>query len=200
VDGGYDHVVTVAEIDRAADGAPLLQVAVDGWWEQAAKVELPTLANVAGRLLEGLPSTGDIAVEMLWPGPPIVFVGARLPSISVASALLDEVAGGDGWVPTLALEMLADGPLGPPIRAELGAVNAWRSVGPLQLNPDASVAAVESALTSRPELARCRLPVALEVVHQYRREAWWAIEVSSRDNGMHNVRAARTAQLLVAAR
>jgi hypothetical protein len=69
----------LVDIERDVRGAPLLQVAVDGWWEDAATVELPAVEE-AGRLLEGL-SGSDVAVEVLWPGPPIVFVGARFGSV-----------------------------------------------------------------------------------------------------------------------
>jgi hypothetical protein len=110
--------------------------------------------------------------------------------------LTREIAARSGWTPSQALETLAGGPLGPPVRAELGAVNAWRSVEPLPLPIGADAAAIEAALADRTDLARCHRPVALEIVHQKPRQAWWAIEVSSHQAGMHQVRVERVAQLL----
>jgi hypothetical protein len=186
--------LTLVEIERAARGAPLLQVAVDGWWERAVAVQLPAAAKQTDRLLEAL-SAGDAAVEVLWSGPPIVFVGARFGS--VGRPPLREIAARADWTPSGALRVLASGPLGPPVRAELGAVNAWRSVGSLPLAIDVEPAAIERALVDRPDLACCHRPVALEVAHQNAREAWWGIQVSvRRHDGSHEIRVERVAELL----
>jgi hypothetical protein len=165
---------------------------VDGWWEYASAVQLPAMTEV-DRLLEGR-SERELAVEVLWSGPPIVFVGARFGSGSRPP--LREIAARGDWTPSQALRILAGGPLGPPVRAELGAVNAWRSVGSLPLEIDARAGAIKGALVRRADLACCRRPIALEVVHEHPREAWWAIEVSVRHDETHRVRVERVAELL----
>jgi hypothetical protein len=181
------------KLERRARGAPLLQVAFDGWWERAAVAALPAAPEEADRLLERS-GADDVAVEVLWPGPPVVFVGARFDRADRPP--LRELAGRADWTPSRALELLASGPLGPAVRAELGAVNAWRSVGPVALELDAQPAAVERALAGRPQLASCRAPVALEVVHAQPREAWWAVEVSGPRGGGQQVRLERVSEAL----
>lgn len=171
----------------------MVQVAVDGWWEDAIAVPLPASATELHGLLDALGSD-DVAVEMLWPGPPVVFAGARFGSLDVPP-LTDITATAD-WTPSRALALLASGPLGPPVRAELGAVNAWRTVGSLHLELDASPAAIERALADRPRLATCSHPVALEIVHAHPREAWWAIEVSARQGDLHVVQVERASAVL----
>jgi hypothetical protein len=136
----------------------------------------------------------NVAVEVLWPGPPIIFVGAR--AASIGHLPLREIAARHDRMPSQALEILADGPLRAAVRAELGVVNAWQSVGPLPVRIDADARALEVALASRMDLACCDRPVALEIVHQGAREPWWAIEVSSRALGVHRVRLTRVLQLL----
>jgi hypothetical protein len=185
--------VPPAEVDRAARGAPQLQVAADGWWERAQVASLPLPPGGVERLLEA-PGATEVAVEVIWWGPPVVFVGAVVDRVARRS--LRRIAARADWTPSEALDVLAGGPPGPPVRAELGAVNAWRSVGPLPLTVDADAAAIEAALAGRRDLARCHLPVALELVHESPRRAWWAIEVSARRAGRHHVRVERVAQLL----
>ena len=186
-------MVAIAEIDRAARGTPQLQVAAEGWWEHATAAPLPLTPGGVDGLLDAFGAT-EVGVEVLWSGPPAVFVGARVGRVD--RPLLREIAARWDWTPSQALEILAGGPLGPPVRAELGAVNAWRSVEPLPLRLDADAPAIETALAGRTDLASCHRPVALEIVHEKPRHAWWAIEVSSRQAGMHQVRVERVAQLL----
>jgi len=181
------------ELERRARGAPLLQVAFDGWWEHAAAAALPTSPEEADRLL-GSPGRDDVAVEVLRPGPPVVFVGARFGGAD--GPPLRQLAARADWTPTRALELLAPGPLGPAVRAELGAVNAWRSIRPLPLALDAQPAAIARALADRPRLATCTVPVALEVVHDQPHEAWWAIEVSVPRGRGHEVRVERVSEAL----
>jgi hypothetical protein len=154
--------------DQLAGGRPVLQVAVDGWWERATQVPLPARPPALA------PQAGDVAVEVLWPGRPIVFVGARYAHGEVPP--LTQLSARDDWSPSKALAVLAGGALGPPVRAEVGAVNAWRSVGPLVVGLGDDEPAVAAALASRPDLASCGHPLALEVAVVAPREAWWAIE------------------------
>jgi hypothetical protein len=120
--------VILAEIERATRGPPLLQVAVEGRGDRAVVVRLPLPVKEADKLLEGL-GTNDLAVDVLWSRPPIVFVGAR--NVDRWLVAPGEIAGRGEWTPSEALKVLAGGSLGPPVRAELGAVNAWHSVGPV---------------------------------------------------------------------
>jgi hypothetical protein len=126
-----------------------------------------------------------LAVEVLRPGPPIVFVGARVGRDDQLK--LRVVGASDDWLPSQLREAVVGGPLGSALRAELGAINAWRSVGPLQLALDASISAVRDALSGRVDLLRCSHPVALEITHRQPREGWWAIEVSDREGTTHVV-------------
>jgi hypothetical protein len=157
-------------------------------------IALPTPADAVADVRKRLRS-GDVALEVLWPGRPTVFVGARFETVE--SMPLHALIARDDWTPSVALDALVAGVLRGPFRAELGAMNAWRSVGPLAVGINASRAAVEEALAGHPRLAWCRDPVALEVVCDGDREAWWGVEVSLRTSaGLHRVDAARVAELL----
>ena len=181
-------------IDGAAHGRPVLQVAVGGRWERAHVSPLPVRHGDVDALIESLARMRGLAVEVLWPGPPTVFVGARVGRSD--ELMLREVAANDGWPPSHVLETLAGGPLGPAARAELGAVNAWHSVGPLRLALNASVSVVGDALLSRVDLLRCSHPVALEVTHVQPREGWWAIEVSEREGATRVVDVEKVVEVL----
>jgi hypothetical protein len=167
-----------------ANAAPILQLASRGEWDRARTLPLPAPAAAVDELVEELLAEGppDLAAELLWEGPPIVFVGARYAPHEAPELRqrLKTVAAKSHWDPAGALAGLASGPLGPPVAAELGAVNEWRAVGPLPIGLDADAADVREALAERPDLALCRRPVALELVLQHTpREAWRAVEVSS---------------------
>ncbi|MGL5911489.1 MAG: hypothetical protein ACRCZP_15935, partial [Phycicoccus sp.] len=101
----------LAHADALASGTPVLQVAVDGWWERARQVRLPSTTAVDPQ------AAADLAVELLWWGPPVVFVGARF-----ANELppVDRLARSAGWTPSTAVEALSDGPVGAVSHAELG--------------------------------------------------------------------------------
>lgn len=94
---------------------------MDDWRERATTLPLPATRARAARLLDGF-AGAEVAVEVLWPGPPIVFVGARFRSPDRPS--LEQLTVRADWGPAEALGQLARGPLGPPVRAELGAVDA----------------------------------------------------------------------------
>jgi hypothetical protein len=79
------------------------------------------------------------------------------------------------------LAALAGGPPADLRHVEVGAANAWRSVGPLRLwtrGQDRPPAAAAARLNERPALARCIAPVALEVTFGRPRECWIGVEVS----------------------
>jgi len=178
-----------------ASGRPVLQLAVDGRWEDAVVVPLPADAVAVRAALAGLEG-GAPAIEVLWPGPPVVFVGARPRDVGRAAeclaAPMPPTAGA-------AFALLSEGVAGPPVRAELGAVNVWRSVGPLAVPLDADADEVEKRLRGRPDLAAgCRFLVALEVVHAGAHESWWAVQVSTPTARGHVVDAAAVAEALAA--
>jgi hypothetical protein len=98
-----------------------------------------------------------------------------------------------------ALAALAGGQPVELVHIELGAVNAWRSVGPLRLwdRGDARASgAVAERLGDHPALARCVNPVALEVAFRGPRECWLGVEVSEPTAGGHVVAPARVEMLL----
>ena len=161
---------------------PILQLAADGSWEDALSAPLPAAPAAVDRLLERVlaDAGADVAAELLWEGPPIVFVGARF-GLDEARELRDRLralAPRAEVTPPVAVELLAGGPLGPPVRAELGAVNAWKTIQPLRLPLECSEQEIEARLAERPDLAGSGLPLALEVVHDRPREAWTATELA----------------------
>lgn len=71
---------------------------------------------------------------------------------------------------------------------------------PIQLALDEPSAAIDRALSRHPNLARCMVPVALAIVYDEPREAWWAVEVSTRQPSDLAVDAERVTSVLAAAR
>jgi hypothetical protein len=167
--------------------ARIIQVAVAGRWEEARSIDMPTDPGSARSLVRDAGAPGaDVAVEAEWLGHPLVFVGARRAQEDAPEErrLEDDVARLaelDPVEPAVALAALAGGPPAELRHVELGAANAWRSVGPMRLwtkgdsRPPASTAA---RLHERPTLARCIAPVALEVTFGRPRECWIGVEVS----------------------
>jgi len=129
---------------------------------------------------------GDVAVELEWLGHPLVFVGARrAPGATDDHAAFEEAvaraAQSDPSDPARALAELAGGTPSQPDHVELGAANAWQSVGPLRLwtrEVGHAVGSVESLLRTRPELTFSPVPVALEVAFAHPRPCWLGVEVS----------------------
>lgn len=152
-------------------------------WEHANVLSLPQTRDGVDCVLDAL-EMDDIAAEVVWSGPPIVFVGSRIGHLRRSP--LHEIATRSDWTPSRSLDILAGVSLGP--QAELGAFNAWQSVGPLPLAVDADAAAVGIALALRTDLTSCHRPVALEIVFHQPHEAWWGIGISSRLGDTHIVR------------
>ena len=142
----------------------------------------------------------DVAVEVLWPGQ--VFVGARwdlaedggagadaaLAAARRALAALSASAPRPAEAGLLALLDATPSPV--PEFVELGAVNAWASVGPLTLwrrTEALTPAAVDAALASRPDLVECRYPVAVEVAVTRPRSCWVGVTVSTRTGLVHRL-------------
>ena len=169
-----------AELDRTAVGSAVIQVATDGLWERAQSVSLAASRGDVDELLKASDSA-DVALEVLWPGPPIVFVGTR--AAGAVRRRVYEIAARPDPPPSQVLTVLAGGTLGPPEAAEIGAVNAWQSMGPLAIGIDAGAATISRALDGRIDLVDCAHPLALEISHGQPGAVWWAVEVSREGAG-----------------
>lgn len=189
----------------ATGRAQWLQLAVDGRWEDARGVDMPSGADAARALVrEAGPADADVAVEFEWLGHPLVFVGARRGRGGVSERVAFEdgvahLAEQQSSGPLEALSALAGGPPRGPVHVELGAANAWHSVGPLRLwsaDEGHAPSSIESLLRGRPELARCAVPVALAVAYDEPRSCWFGIEVSERSPGGCTVAPAVVDELL----
>lgn len=179
-----------------------LQFSRDGRWEEAHGVEMPTDADTARSLLR---ETGDVrahvAAEVEWLGHRLAFVGARRGADDDAAFAdaVARIADREPFAPRVALEALAGGPPVRPEHAELGAANAWKSVGPLRLwdGEDALPSRdVDELLRDRLDLARCVAPVALEITFAGPRQCWVGIEVSVPSADGHVVQAEALKRLL----
>ena len=184
----------------AAGRERVLQVAVDGRWEASRSVAVPADESSARALVRDAgPDHADVAAEFEWLGYPLVFVGARRAGDPAAfTAGVVAVAGADSPDPLVALAALAGGPPGDVDHLELGAANAWRSVGPLRLwtrGDDVVELGLQARLSEHPTLARCVAPVALAVAFRRPRECWLGVEVSTPSDGRHVVHAATVEQL-----
>lgn len=177
-----------------------MQVAADGCWEEA--VILGSDGDGASPLdALAARASHDLAVEVLWPGPPTTFVGARfwLDERDDLRAALCTLRG-RRLTATQALQLLSGDALGAAIRVELGAVNAWHSVGPVVLADERGWREPAGALTHRSDLVRCRHPVALEVTHAGERETWYAVQVSGSGKAVHVVDLGRVRALIAEVR
>jgi len=175
--------------------ARIVQVAADGRWEESRSVKVPADDASARGLVRGAgPGDADVAVEHEWLGRPLVFVGARRAGDATAfEADVVAVAGGDVAEPLRALATLAGGPPEGLDHVELGAANAWLSVGPLRLwtrGDDAIAPALEGRLADHPALGRSAAPVALTVSFGRPRECWIGVEISTPSGDRHVVAAA----------
>ena len=201
IESSDDVVRALLEGWSPAGSRRWLQVAAAGRWEDARGVDLPADAGAARTLVRGAgPSSADVAAEFEWLAHPLVFVGARRRrgddadfEEAVAGLAAREPAG-----PADALARLAGGPPAAPEEVELGAANAWHSVGPLRLwsagervpGPPADL------LRDRPDLVHCVAPVALEVAFAGPRPCWIGIELSVRTPDGHALELPRLEALL----
>ncbi len=189
----------------AAGTTRIIQAAAAGRWEEARSLEVPVAADAARELLRDAgPADADVAVEYEWLGRPLVFVGARrTPELTGEpedfEAAVAQVAKLHADDPSAVLATLAGGEPVEPTLIELGAANAWQSVGPLRLWDRADSRApgtVAERLSRHPALARCVKPVALEVAFRGPRECWVGVEVSEPAAGRHVVATGRVEMLL----
>ncbi|MGI8722917.1 MAG: hypothetical protein ACR2JG_11885 [Geodermatophilaceae bacterium] len=207
--GWWLDAAAVVDVSRA----PVVQVAADGCWEAALSAsweqaeDVPDLVRRAAAL--GL---RDVAIEVLWPGGG--FVGARWSleqvqtaadagrraAVLIAHAGMSADASPDNGEPvTAALAALLDGLPGRNAdRVEVGAVNAWASVGPQLLwqrgRPEAGLPLNELP-GRRPDLCECRHPVALEIAATEPRACWVGVVVSTQHGLVHRLDLSRAARL-----
>jgi hypothetical protein len=199
---------------RPVTVAPVLQLAADGAWEQAAVVSLPAGLAAGRAALDTAVAAArvDVALEILWPGQ--VFIGVRWPreAISAAKAALDRVlavfsaaAASGEWTVTAALRAALDGQLGQELDlVEVGAVNAWRSIGPQmiwcsgQLGHLGQLDAALAVLHERSDLLGCGKPVAVEFVAYSPRPHWIGVYVSKEQDGQRRLDEAALGELLAA--
>lgn len=181
--------------------APVLQVAADGRWESADVVPLADGSAPARFVIEQVAqgARNDVSVEILWPGQ--AFVGVRWPAdawdLATAAASRGFVALADGSPvpPRQAVEvgllaLLGTAPSPDLEFVELGAVNAWRSTGPERLWRRGEVLTAgiaESVLVSRPDLATCSHPLAVELAVTTPQPCWVGVYVSTGSGPIHRL-------------
>jgi hypothetical protein len=167
-----------------AIGPARVQVTATGEWDKASG---PGSGEAARQFLAGFRDgpPDAIGVELLWPGPPIAFVGVRLVSDRVPTLpdLVDALVGSPGG-PEAALLAMTGGELGPVAIAQCGAINAWSLVPPMTLWDGETWREPIVQLPEHPDLRVCDYPVGLEVGHEH---AWYAVEVSQRTDTRHVV-------------
>lgn len=197
-----DHVAAVLLAGWEPATRPrVLQAAGGGAWEHARRIAVPADAVAAKALVRGAgPADADVAVEFEWLGHPLVFVGARRARDPGAfEERVVTLAAQDPPDPGAALARLAGGRPEQPAHIELGAANAWRSVGPLRLwarGADAGPPDLATRLAQHPALARCTAPVALAIAFEHPCECWLGVEVSTHRDGAHVVDASQVDVLL----
>lgn len=207
--GWWLEAAAVVDVSRA----PVVQVAADGFWE-AALIAGGEKAEDVPDLVKRAAAVGlrDVAIEVLWPGGG--FVGARWTleevqaavdagwraAVLVAHAGIDTHASPDnGQAVTAALVALLDGlPDRNADRVEVGAVNAWASVGPQLLwqrgRPETGLP-LNQLPGRRPDLFQCRHPVALEIAATEPRVCWVGVIVSSQHGQVHRLDLSRVSRL-----
>jgi hypothetical protein len=165
-------------------GPGRVQATDTGEWDKATQLADPEGARgfLAG-FPEGPPRA--LAVELLWPGPPISFVGVVLRGdrVSVLPDLVDVLTGSPSEAEA-ALQAMVGGELGTAEFAECGAINAWTLVPPMTLWDGETWHDPIARLSEHPDLRTCTYPVGLEVAHEH---AWYAVEISERTDGRHVV-------------
>ncbi|WP_147995793.1 hypothetical protein [Streptomyces sp. uw30] len=135
----------------------------------------------------------DVAVEVLWPAN--AFCGVRWgvdqwdEAVAGTARAYDALAGGNAAV-TLVSALLGDAPSSVVEFAELGAVNAWTSVGSEVLwrhGEGFTQEALDATLLRRPELTVCEHPLAVELAVTIPRPCWVGIYVSSQRGSLHHL-------------
>jgi len=177
-----------------------VQLAADGAWEDCRRAPLATLDADAGRaLLREVTRTAsrDVALEVWWPGHGFIGVRWTLDESAEAVAGLERLLAAPAVDPAGLIDAAAGGPIGPVSFAEVGAVNAWRSVGPqIVWRRDCGIDV--AALHRRPDLTSCRRPVAVEFSADLPRPLWLALEISRPEGNRHLLDEHRLGEYLAA--
>ncbi|MDQ1013257.1 hypothetical protein QFZ82_007742 [Streptomyces sp. V4I23] len=175
--------------------SPVLQIAADGYWETAAAV---TLAEGRVRALEAVEQVArsaqhDIAVEIMWPANAIFGVRWTVDRRDEAALrtghAYDALAAGHTAEAAL-FALLGGAPQARVEFAELGAVNAWRSVGPVTLwrqGEELSRETIDTALRRRPDIEICENPLAVELAVTSPRPCWVGVYVSVPHRQVHRL-------------
>lgn len=174
---------------------PVLQIAGDGRWEAARAVMVSGSSTKPSTVVQEVASTAvrDVAVEVLWPGQ--AFVGVRWPvdqldDVARAASRASLMVGSAHGIEGALLTLLGTVPSRDLEFAELGAVNAWASVGPEVLwrrghaHPPQ---ALNALLTRRPDLTICAHPVAVELAVSQPLPCWIGIIVSTNSGPAHHL-------------
>jgi hypothetical protein len=180
-----------------------VQLAADGEWESCRRTPLAALDGDAGSaLLRSVAGTArhDVGLEVWWPGHGFIGVRWTLHESDEAVAGLERLLEAAPADPVGLLEAAAGGPLGPVSFAEVGAVNAWRSIGPQIVWRRDCPIDVATSLRRRPDLMSCRFPVAVEFAADTPRPVWLAVEVSAFDGARHRLDEHRLGKCLMVLR
>lgn len=190
---------------RPVSSSPLLQIAADGDWETATVLPVAADPSDVVTCIGQVAATAqsDLAVEVLWPGE--VFVGARWSSRErdaagdgatraqaavTAAGTAADTAASTPPVRAALLALLGAEPSLEPDFAEVGAVNAWASIGPLRVWRAGEAFAptvVDELLAARPDLTQCAHPVAVELAADHPRPCWVGITVSTPTGSGHRL-------------
>jgi hypothetical protein len=179
----------------------VVQLAADGEWESCRRTPLAALDVDAGSaLLRTVSHTArhDVGLEVWWPGHGFIGLRWRRRESDEAVSGLERLLEAATADPVDLLEAAAGGPLGPVTFAEVGAVNAWRSIGPQTVWRRDCPIDVATSLRRRPELMSCRFPVAVEFAADTPRSVWLAVEVSTSDGERHRLDEHRLGECLTA--
>lgn len=180
---------------------PVLQIVSDDQWETAETVPVAADAGPARAVVAsvGRRASDTVAVELLWPGQ--AFVGVQWPAAvwqeAVAAVSRGHVAVTGTYMPhgeaveAGLLALLGTAPAADVELVELGAVNAWWSVGPELLwhREDEALTgrALVSKLAHRPDLTSCAHPVAVELAVTNPWPCWIGVYVSTASGPVHHL-------------
>ncbi len=184
-------MATLWSILGTPTATPLLQLAADGRWESCVAFSVGSDTMAAAQQLSS--GAKFLAMEVMWPGQAFVGTGWPAEHWSEAGSAAERVlAAAASTAEEAFTALLGEKPSDTIESAELGAVNAWLSVGPeplwLQADPT-----VTPHLPSRPELTLCTHPVAVEFGLSGSKPQWAAVVVSDPEGSMHRLNPAKFA-------
>jgi hypothetical protein len=174
--------------------APILQLAADGSWETCVTFPLGVDPMAAADAAERLSRTAKyLAMEVMWPGQAFVGTAWSAEQWADARTAAQRVVAAAPATAEAALTTLLDEMPGQTIEsADLGAVNAWMSVGPERLWRRGDPV-VTPLLDGRPDLMICTHPVAVEYSLSGNQVQWAAVILSEPDGSAHRLNAGKLA-------